>query len=268
MPDYPHDEVKNSGVNHFPDGVFQKCRYVSAKEREAERERIKRLRRLKNRNSITPVSSDIDNFDSTWDDALVSVSRPGPGQESTPNSAGQRSLSTFAHPRGFVVGFDDSFATLTNLSSRTRTSIVQSANSASTVDSSATSSPSPSLRGNNTGLGLNIPVPQTANAAAGPATPVSSSPQTPGNRRSMLTPPQDHSSPLNRQNNGDNTQQRPRAMTNVPQSQSPSPSTPGAVMIQQQSPTPMRQPLRAQAARSRIGVTSTAHSIPGQQSRR
>ena len=28
LPDYPHDEVDNPGVNHFPDGVFQTCRIL------------------------------------------------------------------------------------------------------------------------------------------------------------------------------------------------------------------------------------------------
>ena len=46
-PDYPHEEVRNPGINHFPDGVFQTCRKVAQREREAERERIKRLRRMK-----------------------------------------------------------------------------------------------------------------------------------------------------------------------------------------------------------------------------
>jgi hypothetical protein len=45
-PDYPHDEVANPGVNHFPDGVFQKCRTVTAREKEAERQRLRKLRRV------------------------------------------------------------------------------------------------------------------------------------------------------------------------------------------------------------------------------
>ena len=28
-PDYPHEEVNNPGVNHFPDGVFNDCRVVA-----------------------------------------------------------------------------------------------------------------------------------------------------------------------------------------------------------------------------------------------
>jgi hypothetical protein len=45
--DYPHDEVNHPGVNHFPDGVYQKCRAAMQKERDAERERLKRMRRMK-----------------------------------------------------------------------------------------------------------------------------------------------------------------------------------------------------------------------------
>ncbi len=46
-PDYPHEEVRNPGVNHFPDGVFQNCRYVINKEKEAERERWRKQKRMK-----------------------------------------------------------------------------------------------------------------------------------------------------------------------------------------------------------------------------
>lgn len=45
LPDYPHEEVRNPGINHFPDGVFQTCRTVAQREREAERDRLRRLRR-------------------------------------------------------------------------------------------------------------------------------------------------------------------------------------------------------------------------------
>ena len=47
MPEYPHDEVSRPGVNHFPDGVYQKCLSMIKKERDAERDRLKRLRRMK-----------------------------------------------------------------------------------------------------------------------------------------------------------------------------------------------------------------------------
>lgn len=49
--DYPHDEVRNPGVNHFPEGVFQKCRVILAKEREEEREKLRKLRRNRIRNA-------------------------------------------------------------------------------------------------------------------------------------------------------------------------------------------------------------------------
>ena len=47
MGEYPHDEVARPGVNHFPDGVYQKCLTLVKKERDAERDRLKRLRRMK-----------------------------------------------------------------------------------------------------------------------------------------------------------------------------------------------------------------------------
>lgn len=95
--DYPHDEIGNPGVNHFPDGVFQKCRIIAQRERDAERERLKRLRRLKNKTilkspiktssvavtsdpdpelPLTPQTNNSSNtplnmFDSAWDETLV-----------------------------------------------------------------------------------------------------------------------------------------------------------------------------------------------------
>jgi hypothetical protein len=50
-PDYPHNEI--SGVNHFPDGVFQRCRRIIMKEKEAERERLRKARRMKTK--IVPI---------------------------------------------------------------------------------------------------------------------------------------------------------------------------------------------------------------------
>ena len=46
-PDYPHEEVNNLGVNHFPDGVFQTCRIITHRDKEAERRRLLKLRRSK-----------------------------------------------------------------------------------------------------------------------------------------------------------------------------------------------------------------------------
>lgn len=57
--DYPHDEVKNPGVNHFPDGVFQQCRKQAAREREADRERLKKLRRMRGKK---PGDRGVQNF--------------------------------------------------------------------------------------------------------------------------------------------------------------------------------------------------------------
>jgi len=96
--DYPHDEVANPGVNHFPDGVFQKCLKIMQREREAERERLKKIKRqrnnakgrmqARNENVVLPTGADwdepaspkpitgggglqglADNFDA-WDEAL------------------------------------------------------------------------------------------------------------------------------------------------------------------------------------------------------
>lgn len=45
LPDYPHDEVENMGVNHYPNGVFEKCRHVINEEKALERERLRRISR-------------------------------------------------------------------------------------------------------------------------------------------------------------------------------------------------------------------------------
>ena len=49
--DYPHDEVNHPGINHFPEGVFQKCRVILAKDREEEREQLRHMRRNRIRNA-------------------------------------------------------------------------------------------------------------------------------------------------------------------------------------------------------------------------
>lgn len=46
---YPHDEVDCEGLNHFPDGVFQKCRKILQKESEAERVQLRRQARSRQR---------------------------------------------------------------------------------------------------------------------------------------------------------------------------------------------------------------------------
>jgi hypothetical protein len=53
-PDYPHEEVAARGVNHFPDGVFQRCRKIVQQEKDAERERLRKARRKRPSGSATP----------------------------------------------------------------------------------------------------------------------------------------------------------------------------------------------------------------------
>ncbi len=56
-PDYPHTEVENPEVNHFPDGVFQKCRIIKLREKEAEREKLKKIKRNRKPTSIQTATS-------------------------------------------------------------------------------------------------------------------------------------------------------------------------------------------------------------------
>ena len=44
-PDYPHEEVDNPGVNHFPEGVFQICRVMKQRQKDEERDKLRRTRR-------------------------------------------------------------------------------------------------------------------------------------------------------------------------------------------------------------------------------
>jgi len=57
---HPHDEIDNPGVNHFPDGVFQTCRIQKEREKNAERERLRKLKRGRKPTTIrtTPSNSD------------------------------------------------------------------------------------------------------------------------------------------------------------------------------------------------------------------
>jgi hypothetical protein len=74
--EYPHDEISNPGMNHFPNGVFQNCRTILVREREIEREKIRKAKRMKkaqnalgsksNVSLIVPVDSDLD-----WDGATI-----------------------------------------------------------------------------------------------------------------------------------------------------------------------------------------------------
>jgi hypothetical protein len=74
--DYPHIEIDNPSVNHFPDGVFQKCRKAVKLEREAERDRIRKERRASRKTSRggtisvqnSRVSPEASGLISEWDD--------------------------------------------------------------------------------------------------------------------------------------------------------------------------------------------------------
>jgi hypothetical protein len=54
---YPHEEVARVGVNHFPEGVFQKCRNIIIQEKQAEINRLRKIKRLKNQSSIATSPS-------------------------------------------------------------------------------------------------------------------------------------------------------------------------------------------------------------------
>lgn len=55
LADYPHDEVAHAGVNHFPDGVFKKCRTILQREKEERREKMRKNRRMKSNNLMHNV---------------------------------------------------------------------------------------------------------------------------------------------------------------------------------------------------------------------
>ena len=57
-PDYPHEEVDNPGVNHFPDGVFQQCRVMKQKQKDAERDKLRRARRQRKPTRSQNVNND------------------------------------------------------------------------------------------------------------------------------------------------------------------------------------------------------------------
>ena len=62
--DYPHVEIDNPSVNHFPDGVFQNCRKHAKKLRDMERDRIRKERRRKPTTRITVNSGSPGNIGS------------------------------------------------------------------------------------------------------------------------------------------------------------------------------------------------------------
>lgn len=90
--DYPHEEVKCLGVNHFPDGVFQKCRTISNREKEEERQRLMKLRRMKNKNAAAKIgsvsfnsdavtSTVMDDWDSEPDPSMFAAAGAGKKEE-------------------------------------------------------------------------------------------------------------------------------------------------------------------------------------------
>eukprot|EP00602_Paraphysomonas_sp_CaronLab_P000436 CAMPEP_0185018228 /NCGR_PEP_ID=MMETSP1103-20130426/1020_1 /TAXON_ID=36769 /ORGANISM="Paraphysomonas bandaiensis, Strain Caron Lab Isolate" /LENGTH=1519 /DNA_ID=CAMNT_0027547967 /DNA_START=70 /DNA_END=4626 /DNA_ORIENTATION=- len=56
-PDYPHEEVKNPGINHFPEGVFQRCRTQMVRERALDRERLRKAKRMKKQQTLRSRSN-------------------------------------------------------------------------------------------------------------------------------------------------------------------------------------------------------------------
>ena len=69
--DYPHEEVNHPGVNHFPDGVYQKCRTSMQRDRDTERERLKRIKRMRNGGSSNK------NRQQEFDAAMVADGKEG-----------------------------------------------------------------------------------------------------------------------------------------------------------------------------------------------
>lgn len=70
-------------MNHFPNGVFQNCRTILVREREIEREKIRKAKRMKksqnalrsksNVSMIVPVDSDLD-----WDGTTIRGMKSAP----------------------------------------------------------------------------------------------------------------------------------------------------------------------------------------------
>lgn len=95
---YPHEEAGNPGVNHFPEGVFQKCRTIIVREKQAEIDRLRRMKRLKNQNNLLTPSRKANNqivpVMDEWEDTLTEPNTPGfdsplmsPGSSSRNNGA-------------------------------------------------------------------------------------------------------------------------------------------------------------------------------------
>ena len=70
-------------MNHFPNGVFQNCRTILVREREIEREKIRKAKRMKksqnalrsksNVSMIVPIDSDLD-----WDGTTIRAMKSAP----------------------------------------------------------------------------------------------------------------------------------------------------------------------------------------------
>lgn len=84
---YPHEEVAHLGVNHFPEGVFQKCRCIIVQEKQAEIDRLKRIKRLKSQNpgaspvrrnsqQVVPVAGDWEELPRTQPGTPAIISSP------------------------------------------------------------------------------------------------------------------------------------------------------------------------------------------------
>lgn len=85
--DYPHDEVKNPGINHFPEGVFQRCRTEMMKERDKDRERLRKAKRLKKQGTLrsrSNVASVAPMLDDDWDNNSIDSARSLPVMGSDP----------------------------------------------------------------------------------------------------------------------------------------------------------------------------------------
>lgn len=122
--DYPHDEVANPGVNHFPEGVFQRCRHMILKDKEAERLRLKKIKRQRNNakarlqstapNAVVQTHGDgfdddewggvaegpavpVDRVDLQWD-MVAAGATPAAVTASTPQRRGTQQQQGRVHP--------------------------------------------------------------------------------------------------------------------------------------------------------------------------
>jgi hypothetical protein len=92
--EYPHDEIINPGMNHFPDGVFQNCRTILVREREVEREKIRKAKRMKKAQSALRSKSNVSlvvpvESDQGWESDGVTIrsTRSAPALSLLPSSS-------------------------------------------------------------------------------------------------------------------------------------------------------------------------------------